>query len=572
MRHLPLVFILLMLFSCKSRVNNDEPDSEARIRDSIQAVKDKAYNYSRVYAAGMIRNVFEVRNSRNLFETDGTELYSTVFLPGVYTENAFYPLWMNHYDSVRLVDEMIDFIGQSQFHGFNPDDYHFRELKKVRHESEQNTQLFFEPDYITRLDILLTDAFLALAYHMYYGKTDAGKLDTIWGIPRDKNKIDFAEQLRDVLKGGSIAEGFKRFYSPYPGYEAMVEEAKRLTGKIEEDFTVNVELSHSIKPGDSTNAMALIKSKLAFLQFYEPDSLFNPLLYDEKTVAAVKKLQQVFGFNTDGVIGKHTLQALNMPVKKKIEQLYVNMERLRWLPDSLEPTYIMVNIAAYNMQVIQGKDTLISMRTIVGKDARKTPVFHSRLSYLVFSPYWHVPPTIQKKDIIPAVSKDIGYLNQKQMMVYDSKGKAVDPATVNWKKHGMNYSIKQKPGAHNSLGRVKFMFPNKYNIYLHDTPSRSLFAREQRTFSSGCIRVEKPFDLAELLLSDFPEWNADKIKSAMNAGSEKTVVLKKKIGVYIYYFTAWGTSTGEIHYRSDIYDRDNSILKSLKNKTLKWNI
>jgi len=572
MRYLSFVFIALILFSCNSKTTDVPADRDSQIRDSIQTVKDQAYNYTQVYSAEMIRNVFEIRGSGNHFRIRGIELYSTEFLPKVYTENEFFPLWMRHYDSVAKIDEMIDFIAEAEFHGLNPDDYHFRELKAVRAEAEMNKQLFFEADYVTRLDILLTDAFFALASHLYYGKTDSDKLDTIWGIPRDKNKLSFDKQLRVILQGHSIAEGFRRFYSPHPGYEAMVAEARRLKDKLGEDFTVNVELSRSIKPGDSSDAMALIKSKLAFLGLYQPDTIFESFFYDEKTVVAVKKLQHEFGFNTDGAIGNNTLQALNMPVKKKIEQLYVNMERLRWMPDSLEPIYIMVNVAAFNLNVIEGNDTLLSMRTIVGKDARKTPVFHSQVTYLVLSPSWHVPPTIQQKDVIPAVIQNISYLEDKQMLVYDSKGKIVDPSTVNWKKKGMNYSIKQKPGVHNSLGKVKFMFPNKYNIYLHDTPSRSLFARDQRTFSSGCIRVEKPLDLATLLLSDKPEWDADKIRKAMNAGKESTVVLRKKIGIYIYYLTAWSTTGGEINYRTDIYDRDAAIEQSLKNKPVKWNI
>ncbi len=572
MRYLYLVFFAAIFFSCNSDKTEVPVDRESQIRDSIQTVKDQAYNYTQVYAAERIRNVFETRGPGNHFHIGNSELYSTKFLPKVYTENEFFPLWMKHYDSVARVDEMIDFIAEAEFHGLNPDDYHLRELKALRVEAEENKQLFFDADFVTRLDIFLSDAFFALASHIYYGKTDSDSLNSIWDIPRDKNKQPFDKHLMSILKGNSIAEGFRRFYSPHPGYEGMVSEAKRLKGKIGEDFTVDVELVRSIKPGDSLDAMALIKSKLAFLGFYEPDTLFNPFLYDKKSVAAVKQLQKQFGFNRDGVIGRHTLKALNVPVKSRIQQLYVNMERLRWMPDSLEPVYIMVNIADFHLDVIEGNDTLLSMRTIVGKDARKTPVFHSQITYLVLSPSWHIPPTIQKNDVIPAVMKNISYLDEKQMLVYDSKGRIVDPASVNWKKKGMKYSIKQKPGAHNSLGKVKFMFPNKYNIYLHDTPSRSLFARDQRTFSSGCIRVEKPLDLAALLLSDKEEWNFDKISQAMNAGNEKTVVLNKKIGVYIYYLTAWSTPAGEINYRTDIYDRDKAISESLKNKTVRWNI
>jgi murein L,D-transpeptidase YcbB/YkuD len=302
---------------------------------------------------------------------------------------------------------------------------------------------------------------------------------------------------------------------------------------------------------------------------YQTDTLDNIYKYDEKAVDGIKKLQELFGYNTDGAIGKNTLKALNMPVKERISQLYVNMERMRWMPDSLEPLYVMVNIADFTLGAFRGSDTLITMRTIVGKNYRETPVFNSKITYLVMSPSWTVPPTIQRKDIIPEVSKSVGYLAGKNMKVFDSKGKSIDPSTVNWRRDGMRYTIRQAPGASNALGKVKFMFPNKHNVYLHDTPTRELFKRDERTFSSGCIRIEKPFELAQLLMADMPDWTPERIRQSMNSGSERTVVLKSPVGVYIYYLTAWGGSDGKIHYRSDIYERDKEMLKVLKDKPAK---
>ncbi|KAF5069111.1 L,D-transpeptidase catalytic domain [anaerobic digester metagenome] len=286
---------------------------------------------------------------------------------------------------------------------------------------------------------------------------------------------------------------------------------------------------------------------------------------------SVRKLQEQFGYNTDGAIGKNALKALNMTMEQRIDKLYVNMERLRWMPDSLEHTYIQVNIADFSLDVFREGDTLLRMRTIVGKEYRETPVFNARITYLVFSPSWTVPPTIQRNDVIPEVRRNTGYLAGKNMKVYDSKGRLVDPASVNWSRDGMRYTIRQSPGAQNALGKVKFMFPNKHNVYLHDTPSRNLFARDERTFSSGCIRIEKPYDLALILMSDMEGWTPERIRQAMDAGVERTVVLKNPAGVYLTYLTAWATKEGVIHYRSDIYNRDAEMLKALKDKHTKWN-
>jgi murein L,D-transpeptidase YcbB/YkuD len=559
------------MFACNETAKKpDVPvDREAIVRDSLKKIKVAEFEYARVMSAGLIREIFENRELGQRYQTGGVGLYSSVLLPKVYTENEFKPLWVVNFDSLGKISQMIDFIAESEFHGLNPEDYHFREIKSNWEALEAEKSLILKANFIAGFDLLLTDAFFSLSSNLYYGKLESEALDTIWGIPRDKSTIPFDGYLKSMLNEGTVQATFHQFNPPYPGYEAMVAEAKRLKAIQSADFKVKLDLIKSIKPGDTLESVALIKDKLAFLGYYLPDTTINPNFYDEKATEAIRDLQEQFGYNRDGAIGKNTLKALNMPVEKKINQLYVNMERLRWMPDSLEKVYLMVNIADFTLNVLSGNDTLLSMRTIVGQDARETPVFNSRITYMVMSPSWHVPPTIKKKDVVPSVIKDIAYLDKKQMKVYDSKGNVVDPVTVNWKKDGMKYNFKQKPGAHNSLGKVKFMFPNKHNIYLHDTPSRSLFARDERTFSSGCIRVEKPFELASLLLADKPEWTPERIRQAMDSGVEKTIVLKDKVGVYIYYLTAWGSASGKINYRADVYNRDKVIEKALKEKTQK---
>jgi murein L,D-transpeptidase YcbB/YkuD len=558
------------MFACNdaSKKTTLPLDREAIIRDSLQKIRIAKFEYGRVVSAGVIREVFETRETGRNFQIQGIELYSSELLPKVYTESEFKPLWFINCDSLGKIGQMIDVVAESEFHGLQPEDYHYKELILNWDELVADGALIFNANFIAGFDLLLTDAFFGLSKNLYYGKLESEALDTIWGIPRNKSIIPFDVHLKAILNKGSVQETFSQFYPPYPGYEAMVAEAKRLRAIESSDFQVKLDLKQSIKPGDSLKSVALIKDKLAFLGFYQPDTINPPNLYDEMAVEAIRELQEQFGYNMDGAIGKNTLKALNMPVEQKINQLYVNMERLRWMPDSLEKVYLMVNIADFTLNVFSGNDTLLSMRTIVGKDARETPVFNSRITYMVMSPSWHVPPTIKKQDVIPSVIKDISYLEKKQMKVIDAKGNVVDPSTVNWKRDGMKYSIKQQPGAQNSLGKVKFMFPNKHNIYLHDTPSRSLFARDERTFSSGCIRVEKPFELASLLLSDKPEWTPERIKQAMDSGVEKTIVLKDKVGVYIYYLTAWGSASGKINYRADVYNRDKVIEEALSEKSL----
>jgi len=236
---------------------------------------------------------------------------------------------------------------------------------------------------------------------------------------------------------------------------------------------------------------------------------------------------------------------------------------LRWLPDSIGSRLIMANIADNTLYMYNGSDTLIRMRMIVGRSYRKTPVFNATITYLVFSPSWTVPPGIMRNDIIPSVMRNPNYLAEKNMQVYDSNRKPVDPASINWRTQGMRYTVRQAPGRNNALGKVKFMFPNKHNVYLHDTPDRELFARDAHAFSSGCIRVQNPFELAKIMLSDLPQWNDSLIHQAMNNNKERTVVLKTPVDIYIYYLTAWVDNFGIVQYRSDIYNNDVDILAAL---------
>lgn len=573
MRYFILLISTLGIIACSR--TPDQParpvDREALTRDSLRRIAEARFQDTRTASAGAIREIIETREPDDRYKARGVSLYSSVLLPKLYIENNFNLLWINHFDSIHKVEEMSAFLEDIIFHGLIPEHYHAAEIRQSLTELAKDSALIYNSTFLANLDLLLSDAWFMAASHLYFGKIDPESLEAQWGIRRDKPDIPFDRYLKTMLSQETVEEGFRHFYPPHPGYEAMVAEAKRLTTLKDGDFSIKADLKNSsLKPGDSSAYIAEIKRKLAFLGLYTPDTLTNPDKYDDRLLESVKKLQEHFGYNTDGAIGKNAFKALNMTVEQRIGQLYVNMERLRWMPDSLEHTYIQVNIADFTLDVFREGDTLLRMRTIVGKEYRETPVFNARITYLVFSPSWTVPPTIQRKDVIPEVRRNTGYLARKNMKVYDSKGRLVDPASVNWSRDGMRYTIRQSPGAQNALGKVKFMFPNKHNIYLHDTPSRNLFARDERTFSSGCIRIEKPYDLALILMSDMEGWTPERIRQAMDAGIEKTVVLKNPAGVYLTYLTAWGTKAGVIHYRTDIYNRDAEMLKALREKHTKW--
>lgn len=470
------ITVLFLFNSCEFfRPKTPEvPQARMSTEDSVALVRLQQFELSLDEAADQIRNILEDRIPGQRYIVENRSLYSSVLLPRFYTGRAFTPYWFAHPDSLEKAHSMIAFIDSTKFHGLQSDDYHFEKLKELFDDITTDSAARFDPILLARLDLLLTDAWFMIASHLYNGKVDPEELTSQWGIQRNKPELMLDDRLNQ-FRGIGIGQMMQHFFPPYPGYQVMVAEAIKISQMQEVPKVKITGRQSTIKPGEQSDLLPLLRSRLEIWGVYEPDSLVNSGTYDENTVNAVKMLQNKFGYQPDGVIGKLTLNAINMTIEERLKSLYVNMERLRWLPDSLEKRYVLVNIADFTLQLMEGNDTLLQMKTIVGKDYRETPVFNSRITYLVFSPTWTVPPGIQKADVIPATAKNLNYLKEKNMIVLNAHGQQVDPSSINWKRDGMRYTIRQAPGPQNALGRVKFMFPNKYNVYLHDTPSRELF-------------------------------------------------------------------------------------------------
>ena len=287
---------------------------------------------------------------------------------------------------------------------------------------------------------------------------------------------------------------------------------------------------------------------------------FDPALED-----AVKRYQGRHGLAADGVVGPETLEALNIPVEDRIIQLMLNMERWRWVPDDLGSRYIMVNIPGFELQLVEDQAVVLSMRAIVGRKSRQTPILTSRMTYLELNPYWNIPQKIARHDILPKIQDDPEYLVRNGIRVFDSwqeDAPALDPQGIDWTHLSENYfpfRLRQQPAGRNALGRIKFMFPNQQSVYIHDTPGKSLFDRSQRLFSSGCVRVEEPLALAQYLLKD-QRWNHRRLALAVETGQNRTIVLQTPVPVHLVYFTAWANIDGQVQFRDDVYGRDHRLL------------
>jgi L,D-transpeptidase YcbB len=385
-------------------------------------------------------------------------------------------------------------------------------------------------------ELSLTRQFFIYARTAYAGRIEPEELQ--WFIP--KKKID-ALALLDSL----VAHKGKRFEEWEPlnnSYKALKNELIRFNDIAKKGGWQPITLGgkKSYKPGDSSITISQVKARLYLSgDLQEADTSAK---YDTLLSAAVRKVQRRFGFNEDGIIDTGLVKALNVPVKQRVEQILINLERMRWLPEKESPSRIVANIPEFMLHVYENGTKAFEMPIVVGKESNSTVIFNDELKYIVFSPYWNVPTSIVKKEIIPAMSKNPGYLAHENMEVTGNSG-------------GVPI-IRQKPGGKNALGRVKFLFPNNYNIYFHDTPAKSLFKKEMRAFSHGCMRLADAEKMAKYLLRDQPEWTAEKIKKAMNAGKEDWVTIKTPIPVYVSYFTAWVDEQGLLNFRDDIYGHD----------------
>jgi murein L,D-transpeptidase YcbB/YkuD len=309
-------------------------------------------------------------------------------------------------------------------------------------------------------------------------------------------------------------------------------------------------LKKSLKEGDSAAVVPAIKKRLNLLQ----DDVFASYnsVVDEALVNAAKKYQRTNGLADDGVIGNKMIAELNVPVKKRIQQILVNMERARWMPVERGKNFALVNIPEFKLHVFENGKQQFEMKVIVGSAAHNTVIFTAQLKYIVFSPYWNVPASITRNEIVPAIRRNSNYISKNNMEV---------TGYVN----GLP-EIRQKPGPHNALGLVKFLFPNSFNIYLHDTPGKHLFEQTGRGFSHGCIRIAEPKKFAEYLLRDDRQtYTSEAIDSLMNLGKEKWVPLKKPIPVFLVYFTAWVDAEGVLNFRNDFYGHDKKMAAKLFN-------
>lgn len=404
---------------------------------------------------------------------------------------------------------------------------------------EENLSASASPNFI-QTELTLTQHFIRYMLNNYEkGYVKRKEMERF--IPYVKrDPLEVADSL--LTKKHKDGKYFEDVHEPY---RLLKEKLSQYHGVVKNGGWQEIPAVKSLKKGDSSATVTLIKRRLQLsgdMAGKDTSRHFNDTLD-----AAVRRFQQSMGYTPSGVVNAQVVKDLNVPARIRLEQILMNMERMRWIPTEPSGQLIMVNIPEFILHVYEGKQKAFSMNVVVGKEGHNTVSFTGDLSTIVFSPYWNVPPSIVKNEILPAMEKNPGYLESQNMEQTGTEG-------------GLPV-IRQRPGPKNSLGRVKFLFPNSFNIYFHDTPAKSLFERDKRAYSHGCIRLAEPEKMANYLLRNNPEWTPEKISDAMQGTTEKHVKLNKPIPVIITYYTAWVDETGLLNFREDIYDHDVDLIK-----------
>jgi murein L,D-transpeptidase YcbB/YkuD len=483
-----------------------------------------------------------------------------------YEQRQFLPAWIDGTRARPQIEAFLRALRGAEQEGLDPELYALSSLE-ARHDEATSgflTEKGFDPGEAGGLDIWLTYLYMKYSSDLADGLSNLVHADKAWQIAPEK--FDPRAHLEKALAENRVEESLVDLTPRNGEYERLRDLLARYREQQAKGGWPRL-ASMKLKRGQKSPHVPALAARLAASGDYRGTvpAAGTTAPYSPELQEAVKVFQRRHGLHDDGVVGPAVVAALNVPIDRRIDQVAMNMERWRWLPRDLADRYILVNIPEMRLDVYEGGAIPLSMRVVVGKAETPTPIFNDRMTYLVFSPYWNVPPSIAEGETLPALLNDPEFLARNNMEVLDASGNVVDPEMMDLS-DPTAYRFRQKPGTGNSLGLVKFMFPNQFNVYLHDTPAGSLFERATRSFSHGCVRVEDPVALAQYLLRDQPEWTAERIREAMNAGEEKSVKLKTPVPVYLGYWTARVRPDHTVQFRDDVYRIDRRLSARLEDR------
>jgi murein L,D-transpeptidase YcbB/YkuD len=416
-----------------------------------------------------------------------------------------------------------------------------------------------------RLDLVLTELILRYAFDRSVGRTAP---DLVGSDRPDRAALcpDLAVALADALDEGRLGAFLAALGPRHRAFKALQRRLPHYQQIAAAGGWPTVDEGPPLQRGDCGPRVVQLWHRLAAAG----DGLAASAgtCFDLHLEAAVRHFQQRHGLRADGVVGEDTLAALNVPVEARLRQIQINLERWRWMPAQLGPRYLLVNIPAFEMEIVQAGRVVETLRTIVGRKDRPTPMLTGAITYLELNPYWHVPPKIAREDLLPKIQANPEFLARQHFHVFDSwaaDAREIDPRSIDWSSLSGDhfpFRLRQAPVRQNALGQVKFMFPNEQSVYIHDTPGKRLFERSSRPFSSGCVRVQEPLVLADFLLAG-QGWDQSRLSQTVASAQRQVVLLEKPVPVYLVYHTAWVAQDGDVHFADDIYGHDQRLGEAL---------
>ncbi len=494
-------------------------------------------------------------------------LHSLDYLIPFYAGRNYRAAWLDAGGKpLPVAESLLRTLGQAEHEGLRSVDYPRAHLRKL-YETLQRDTAAPTAGQLADFDLLFTDTFLTYGSHLLSGRLPPRKIDPDWTIkPRSR---DLAEVLERALADDTVAKSLQALSPQSKGYVELREVLQRYRAVEQAGGWPLVGSAKGVQGSQVGRLRVRLQASGDLPAGQEQEQSGKKGAYDKSVAEALRRFQKRHGLRETGAVNTATLAALNVPVSERMRQVELNMERWRWLPDDFGPRYILVNIPSFKMGVFENGKQVMEAKVVVGRQERQTPTFTANMAYLVLSPKWYVPRSIAVKDKLPQLKRNPYALKKQKIRVYNSTGQEIDPGLIDWSAVSANsfrYQLRQDAGPRNALGGIKFMFPNPYSIYLHDTPSRELFSRNQRTYSSGCIRISNPVELADYLLKHDPKWNKDTIKTAATSGKQRVVRLPEEVPVYLLYWTAWVDEEGVLNFRDDIYQRDKPMLRALYQK------
>lgn len=483
-----------------------------------------------------------------------------------YSSTGYRPAWIQNGQASPQAVSMIESFKEAWREGLEPEDYdasRWDNRLRVIHSSETDA---------ARFDVALTVCTMRFVSDLRIGRINPQHFK--FGLSVEKKKYDLAQFVRErLIPAADIRAVLKTLEPPFPGYQRSREALARYTELAGQDKYS--ELPASPKPIDPGQTYSGVPRLIRFLQLVgdlSPGATFsaNSQTCEGDLVVAVKRFQRRHGLAEDGRLGSETLKQMNVPLSDRVRQLQLALERWRWLPSEFSAPPIVVNIPDFRLRALDESNRVsLDMRVVVGKSMRtQTPVFSRDMTYVVLRPYWNVPPSIQRGEIVRAVQRNRNYVANKRYEVTTRDGTPVTSGVISdallAELKAGKVAVRQKPGPANALGLVKLMFPNEFNVYLHSTPAPELFSRTRRDFSHGCIRVEKPAELTAWVLRNNPDWTLERVKQSMENGRDNvTVTLNRPVPVFIVYATALAYGNGEVHFYNDIYGHDAKLAQAL---------